>query len=60
MLMMMYRQQQGFLNLFIWLRRVLVAALRIFVAMCGIFIAARGIFSCGMQTRSCGIWDLVP
>ena len=43
-----------FLNiyLFIWLRRVLVAAR-------GSFVAACGIFSCSIRTLSCGMWDLV-
>ena len=35
-----------YINFFIWLHRVLVAA--------------HGIFSCGLQTLSCSTWDLVP
>ena len=47
--------------LFIWLRRVLVAACRIFTAGCGIFlVAAYWLLSCRMRTPSCGMWDLVP
>ena len=62
--------------LFIWLRRVLVAAHGIFIAACSIFVAACRILSCSLQdlfwlrraetlvaacaTLSCGMWDLVP
>ena len=39
----------SFKYLFIWLRRVLVAACRIFIAACGIFVVTCGIFSCSMR-----------